>query len=313
MSRAGALLLALPLSGWSALRLVQEGASWERVAFVIVPLALAGWSAASKRLYFAIYPLGMVGVLYDAMRFVKAARGSRRVVHICDLRDLEIRLFGISMDGQRTTVHDWLQAHATPALDVFFAIPYATFLFAYVGVGLLLFRRSHRALARYAWCFFFMNLAAFVTYHLYPAAPPWYFHAYGCALDTSVSPWEGPNLARVDAWMGVRYFGGMYARSSEVFGAMPSLHVAYPLVILLEGWAWFGVRERALATAFFASMIVAAVYLDHHWVIDVVAGLTYGLLSVALVRWMWPTHSRPSSGVIAAPTDVDHDPSIARS
>ena len=26
---------------------------------------------------------------------------------------------------------------------------------------------------RFAWTFFFLNVAGFLTYHLYPAAPPW--------------------------------------------------------------------------------------------------------------------------------------------
>lgn len=313
MPRVGALLLAAALSGWAGFRLVLFGVTWERLAFLLAPLLLAGWSPASRRLFGAIYPAGMVAVLYDAMRFVNQAGSTTERIHLCDLRDLEVRLFGITLGGQPTTVHDWLQANATPALDLFFAIPYATFVFVYLGVGLFLWTRSHRALVRYAWCFFFMNAAGFVTYHLYPAAPPWYFHAYGCVVDANASAWEGPNLARVDAWLGVGYFQGMYARSSEVFGAMPSLHVAYPLVVVLEGWAWFGGLGRVLSSAFFVAMCVAAVYLDHHWIVDVVAGLAYGLAAVALVRRLWPIPAIAEARKLAVPSGEEEQCSIARS
>ena len=37
---------------------------------------------------------------------------------------------------------------------------------------------------------------------------------------------------------------------------------------------------------FAATMAFAAVYLDHHWVTDVVLGVVYCLASVALVRWI---------------------------
>jgi membrane-associated phospholipid phosphatase len=36
-------------------------------------------------------------------------------------------------------------------------------------------------------------------------------------------------------------------------------------------------------TVFFLSMCFAAVYLDHHWVFDVLVGITYCLVSYAFV------------------------------
>jgi membrane-associated phospholipid phosphatase len=98
---------------------------------------------------------------------------------------------------------------------------------------------------------------------------------------------EGPNLARVDALIGVPYFHGMYGRASDVFGAMPSLHVAYALLVVIEGWASFGAGLRAAAVAFYLSMCFAAVYLDHHWVLDVVAGSAY-CVAVAVVAHRFP-------------------------
>lgn len=288
MRRSRLLLLASPFVAWSLFRLAQGHARWDYVAFLVVPPALALATPATKRLFVGIYPLGVVALLYDAMQLVRDVGISAERVHVCDLRQLEIALFGVTVDGRRTTVHDWLQAHSTPALDLLFAVPYGTFLFAYIATGLFLWRRSHRALVRFAWCFLILNVGGLLTHHLYPAAPPWYFHAHGCEVDVGAAASEGPNLARVDAWIGVPYFRGMYGRASEVFGAMPSLHVAYPLVIMLEGWPWLGALGRAGTVAFFGTMCVAAVYLDHHWVVDVVVGLAYGLGSIAIVRRIWP-------------------------
>jgi membrane-associated phospholipid phosphatase len=76
----------------------------------------------------------------------------------------------------------------------------------------------------------------------------------------------------------------MYGRASDVFGAMPSLHVAYPLLVLIEGWATFRPVVRAAAGAFYVAMCFAAVYLDHHWVLDVVAGTAYCLVVAVAAR-----------------------------
>jgi hypothetical protein len=72
---------------------------------------------------------------------------------------------------------------------------------------------------------------------------------------------EGAALGRVDTRLGVDYFAGMYGRASDVFGAMPSLHCAY---------------------------------LDHRWVLDVLAGLTYGASVLGAARAIaWVRAARP--------------------
>jgi hypothetical protein len=166
--------------------------------------------------------------------------------------------------------------------------------------------RDYPRMVRFAWCFFALNIAGFITYHLYPAAPPWYFHAHGCAVDIHAHASEGPALARVDSWLGVHYFAGMYGRASDVFGAMPSLHCAYAGLVVLEGWAVFGRPWRAASVGFFALMVFAAVYLDHHWVLDAVAGCAYcvvvvGVARLATRRWAATRLTRAFAGALQKP------------
>jgi inositol phosphorylceramide synthase catalytic subunit len=108
---------------------------------------------------------------------------------------------------------------------------------------------------------------------------------------------EGPNLARVDAMLGIPYFHGMYARASDVFGAMPSLHCAYALIVLLEGWPVFRFPLRLASIVFYAGMCFSAVYLDHHWVLDTIAGSAYCVAIVAVESRL----SRSRRAELAAP------------
>lgn len=278
------LLPPAPFLLLAAFWAVQGKLRWDHVALALVALVLAYGSAWSKRLYLGILPIGLVGVLYDSMRLVKNIGLSPDNVHVCDLRAIDQRFFGVDLNGVRTTWHDYLQLHATPFLDVYCAIPYATFLGVMIVYAVYLFRRDYPALQRFTWSFLALNVAGFITYHVYPAAPPWYFHHYGCVVDLSTHASEGPNLARVDAWLGIQYFAGMYGRSSDVFGAVPSLHVAYPLLLLLDGFRrhrWLG---RVLLVWFYLSMCFAAVYLDHHWIFDIVLGSLYAVVISSLVR-----------------------------
>ena len=236
------------------------------------------WPRA-RRLLRGAFPMALAGLLYDAMGLLPKEPRDR--IHVCDLRAREVALFGVPLNGQRVTPGDWLQAHSVPALDVLCALPYAAFLVACIACAAWLYVRDYPRMIRLAWCFFALNVAGFVTYRLYPAAPPWYYHAHRCDVDPLARSSAGPNLTRVDAWLGTDYFAAMYRRSTNVFGAMPSLHVAYSFLVVLVGWRVFGRAGRVTSLAFFVAMCFSAVYLDHHWVVDVLAGTAYSVVVVA--------------------------------
>jgi hypothetical protein len=295
----GGWLLPLPFTIWGISRVFVHELRWEQLALMVIMPALAYGSERTRRLFLSVFPLALLGLTYDAMRYVRDLGVTPARVHVCDLRAIESSLFG----RPGWTVHDWLQAHPSDWLDRVCAIPYGTFLFATIAFALFLYARAPReAVARFAWTFFAMSLLGFVTYHLYPAAPPWYFHAHGCSVDLGTHASEGPNLARVDAWLGVPFFGDLYGRSTDVFGSVPSLHVAYPLLILLEGWRWLRPAGRAAAVIFAVWMSLAAVCLDHHWIVDVILGWLYCAVAYggvfALVGRAMPTSVEV--GVVAA-------------
>jgi inositol phosphorylceramide synthase catalytic subunit len=269
-------LTAIPLMAYSFFIFVVRGEHrWELLAlFLVVPL-LGFYSARTRRLYVGVYPIWLTALFYDAMRFARNVGLSADRVHVCDIRQHELDLFGITSGGVKMTLQDYFLTHTSSLVDAYCAVPYGTFIFVSVLFATFLYFKDFVALKRYAWTFFIMNIAAYVTYHVYPAAPPWYIHAHGCAVDLTVHASAGPHLINVDRMMGFDYFGGLYGRSSDVFGAVPSLHVAYPLLIVIEGWKYFRLPGRALSLLYSVSMIFAAVYLDHHWVIDVLLGLTY--------------------------------------
>jgi membrane-associated phospholipid phosphatase len=279
------ILAPLPFvlhAGWAASR---GQFRWEHAAVLGLVAVLFVVGPRTKKLFLGAYPIGLVGLFYDGMRAVQNVGVSADRVHVCDLRSAEVSLFGVSMNGERVTWQDWFQAHPSPMLDAVCAVPYATFALVCFAFATWLFFRDYVRMVRFTWCFLALNLAGFVTYHVYPAAPPWYYHAHGCLIDVLAHANEGAALARVDARLGIHYFGSMYGRSSVVFGAMPSLHVAYALIVAIEGWPLFSSAWRGASVGFFALMCFSAVYLDHHWVLDVLAGIAYSVTVVAVARW----------------------------
>jgi hypothetical protein len=275
-----ALWLVVPFAAYAAYSLARGDLRVDHVVVLAIVAALALAGPRARDLLRCIYPVGLVFILYDGMRpFQRVGLTEPRVL-LCGLRGAEATLFGA---GGRTA-HDFFLEHHTLALDLACAVPYATFILWCVAAAAYLYRIDRASAKRFMRGFLLLNVAGFATYHLLPAAPPWYFHAHGCVVDLATRASEGPVLARVDAFLGVGYFHGMYGKSSSVFGALPSLHCAYPLLVVLEGWRAFGPRLRAAAVAYWLAMIFSAVYLDHHWVIDALLGSTYAVAVAGVMR-----------------------------
>jgi membrane-associated phospholipid phosphatase len=297
-------LSPFPFVVYGAYQIARGTLRWEHAALLVLVPLLANIPRALP-LYRGLYPMALLGLVYDGMRYVRTVGITAERVHLCDLRRLEAQLFG----WHGATVHDWLQPHAVLGLDLLAAVPYGTFLFVEIGFAVWLFTRSSEVLVRFGWSFFAMNALAFITHHAYPAAPPWYFHAHGCTIDLATRANAAPNLLRVDAYLGTTFFHSLYARSSDIFGAMPSMHAAYPALIVIEGWRVLRTPGRIIAVAWAVLMAFAAVYTDHHWVIDVVAGVLYAAAASRLVKLVFALLARgmPESGTSRAPVDGSVD------
>ncbi len=283
------ILVTAPFFGWFIWTVVISGERrFELFLLFAVCYALAFTNAKSKRLLMGLLPIGYLALVYDSMRFIKYVGITADRVHICDLRAIDMSILSVDLGGGlRGTIHDWFLVHHSTLLDVICAVPYGTFIYVDVAFAVFLYTRDYKAMQRFGWTFLLLNIAGFTTYHIYPAAPPWYYHAHGCVADLTAHASEGPRLAHVDALMNWRYFAGFYGRSNDVFGAVPSLHVSYPLLVILYGWKYFKKPLRVAVAIFFSVMCFAAVYLDHHWIFDVLLGIAYTLIVHNAVRLVW--------------------------
>ena len=278
---------ALPFLAWALFCFAIGQRRLDHLVIVPVLPALAWTSRRTRKLFTGLLPLALVGVVYDAMQFLKNVGLSPDRIHTCDLEAIDARLF---LGPGNQSWPAWSLVHGNLALDVFFAIPYAAFVYVTVFYAFWLYRADFAAMRRFTWAFFAVNVLGFLTYHVYPAAPPWYVHSRGCVADLAAHADAGVHLTRVDAWLGFNYFARFYSHSNDVYGAMPSLHVAYPLMVVLAGWRIHGWLGRSLAVGFWLWMSLAAIYLDHHWVADVLAGYAVTILGWLPVCWALAPH-----------------------
>jgi len=222
-------------------------------------------------------------IIYDYMKAFPNYWFS--VVHIEDLYNAEKFLFGIDTVAGRLTPNEFWARHSHAVVDVLCG----TFYLCWIPLPLLfagyLFYRNRRQFLGFALTFLLVNLLGFVVYYLYAAAPPWYVQEFGFDFIAG-TPGNTAGLIRFDHFFGVTIFQSLYAKGSNVFAAMPSLHSAYPLIVLYTGlYARMG-RINILFGIITVGIWFAAVYTSHHYVLDVLAGITTALVGIFLYRWL---------------------------
>jgi len=207
-------------------------------------------------------------------------------VHIADLYGFEKHIFGINLNGKQLTPNEYFRLRDTTFLNIVTGLFYLCWIPVPLSLAAYLFFKNKRQFIYFALTFLFVNLLGFVVYYLYPAAPPWYVEYYGFHFQPLTVGNTG-GLSRFDAYFHIHLFQGIYAKGSNVFAAMPSLHSAYPVIVV-----YYGFKNRlGIANAFFCIVMIgiwfAAVYNSHHYILDVLAGILTATIGISLFNLMF--------------------------
>jgi membrane-associated phospholipid phosphatase len=199
--------------------------------------------------------------LHDTVRYV-----NQHDVH-AHLAAVEEWIFG----GQPVL---WAERYITPRRTDFFNFFYANFYLVAPSVFLVLWFSGRREEARVVLlgvilCFY----SGYVLYVLLPAAPPRLYFASQGLFTKSLA--GGPITHFQEALIAMM-------PNHAARAAFPSLHAGVSCLSLYYAWKycrWF----FPILLVFVVGLLVATVYLRHHWVVDLLAG-------AALVPWvLWIT------------------------
>jgi len=171
--------------------------------------------------------------------------------------------------------HQVLSHIQSPALDIFTAIPYTIHIvWPFVFVIWCFFKRRELTLP-YMNCFGLLSLLAVCVELVFPTAPPWYYEKYGYEPASYDLQGDPAGLARVDTMFNTTFYLDTFVKSPVVFGAFPSLHVAWPTLICLFLCmnVLFSWKTRWIPIFYVAWVSFAVVYLQHHYVADVLGGM----------------------------------------
>ncbi len=282
------LMMAAITVGYMLLSYLLIGFRPEQVFLISMVNILYFASVKTRKFVIGFSVFIVYWVLFDYMKAFPNYK--LNAVYIADLYAFEKNWFGILYNGAIITPNEYWLLHNNTFLDILTGFFYLTWVPVPLLFGGYLFARYRKEFFHFAFSFLVINLVGFVVYYTYPAAPPWYVQNHGFSFEPGTLS-NTAGLSRFDAFFGVEIFKSLYAKGSNVFAAMPSLHSAYPTLVL-----YYGLRNRlGYINVIFATIMVgvwfAAVYTSHHYIADVVAGIVCAVVGIvfynALTRTAW--------------------------
>jgi len=161
-----------------------------------------------------------------------------------------------------------------------------------IVVGFVFWVTSREYYWRFVAALLLMSFLAFVTYLLWPSAPPWYqLHDVVKINDQTVKSLWGYTLVTPI----------YHSFNPNPFAAFPSLHAAYPMLAAVYAWQ----RYRLLAVGLVlwtAAVILSIVYLGEHYVVDALAAIVYVAVATSVVEIVSRLRARAASVTPATPS-----------
>lgn len=169
--------------------------------------------------------------------------------------------------------------------DYLGTILYMSHFIAPLLVGFIFWLKDRDIFKSYFLALLLLSYAAFLTYIIFPAMPPWMAAQQGIipevnkVMDQVFASFSQPiNLPSVYKFVG-----------ANLVAAVPSLHAAYPLVIL-----FFLVKKYKITGLLILPYVLgiwfAIVYFGEHYVFDIVVGVVYAVVVFMIVtnlRKIW--------------------------
>jgi hypothetical protein len=176
------------------------------------------------------------------------------------------------------------------AYTLHFVLPFA--------LAVIIWRLKDSEYWRYVTAYVTVSFMGFLTFLLFPAAPPWMANDRGL-----IEPITRVSSA-VWAAFGIHDFPSIYNKiSPNPVAAMPSLHAAYSMLFALFITTLFKNRWRWLAWIYPLLIWVGTIYQGEHYAIDAVVGIVYALIAFVASSYLIRGFRR-SGRLPAAPKPV---------
>jgi hypothetical protein len=244
-------------------------------------------------------PVVLVLVVYNVSRGFADGLSAPNVTPLIEADEV---MFGWFTGGVVPTV--WLQQQLyVPGVvqwwEIVVSVVYFSHFLAVPAAAVVLWVRSRAQWARYMRRWMVLTFAGLVTYFLYPAAPPWWaaLPEHGALIGPveriSTNGWDAIGLHSAGNTL-----NALQVSAANPVAAMPSLHTAYALLVIVFFLPSVRRRWWPVLLAYPLAMTFTLVYSGEHYIVDVLVGWAYVgavfLLVSAAERWWAGRHAPPA-------------------
>jgi membrane-associated phospholipid phosphatase len=239
----------------------------------ILPVILAYGLLVRQRVAFMMdwLPLVSVTLLFDAVRGAiwNMIVAGYQVFYLDYVVALELAIFGTP------AVPLQAQLLRAPALDLAAVLIHASHFAFFLLFGLVLWHARRNHFQQFRRALVLVMLFGLIGYAVIPTVPPWM-----AALPRFDFI---PPVVHITQGLYTHYVSELYGSfATNPVAAMPSLHVAFPMVCALIGWRAYGRRIGAALTLYALAVMFVVIYLGEHYAVDVIAGVVVAGLAVYL-------------------------------
>ena len=257
------------------------GFNWDQLELAAVFNLLFLLSPGTRKFILGFSIFVVYWIIFDYMKAFPNYKFN--AVHIADLYNCEKSIFGLHINGQLLTPNEYWRANGSTFLDIMGGIFYLCWIPVPLAFAAYLFFTNKKQFLYFSLTFVIVNFLGFIVYYLYPAAPPWYVQYHGFVFQAGTRG-NTAGLVKFDNYFHAGIFKSIYAKGSNVFAAMPSLHSSYPVIVL-----YYGLKNRlGLMNIFFGIVMIGiwftAIYAGHHYILDVLAGIVCAGAGIGLFK-----------------------------
>lgn len=253
---------------------------WTPDTLFIALLAVAIVFGQARSFMYRFLPFVALLLVYDSFRGI--ADDLNNAVHYTEMIHADYWLF----DGALPTavLQQWWWHGSAQWYDFYFYFLYTLHFVVPIVLGVIIWKKHDKLYWPFVCALLVLSFSAFITYVVFPAAPPWLASDGGY-----IAP-----IHRIssDIWqaMGVTNFSEVYNNlSPNKVAAVPSLHAAYPLLFVVFAARVFRWRRVWWLAVYPVSVWIGIVYLGEHYVVDAILGALYALAAdrATLYAFAW--------------------------
>ena len=222
-------------------------------------------------------PFILLLLTYDSFRGI--ADDLNTYVNFWPMISFDMNMFGGHLPT--AVLQDWWWNGTLQWYDFYFYFLYAIHFVMPVALAVMIWKLMPKMYWEFVIALIGLSFMAFITYIVFPAAPPW--------MASDLGYIEPIHRISSDIWaaMGFSDFSKIYSElSPNPVAAVPSLHSAYPLLFVLYFWRLFSVQRTWWLLVYPVSMWIGVVYLGEHYVVDFILGALYAVAAYYLAKWI---------------------------